>query len=239
MAIKSTSFLKRKIYTKHEIIKEIVKDKKVIHYGCVDDDKKLIKQKFEEGYYLHKIVTDSSKETIGVDLNKDAFSFLEKKIKINNVVYGDVENPLSFDLDKKILKKFEVLLIPDLIEHLNNPGDMLEGIKKFFNKDVVVYIFTPNPFAWFNFIATFFNKEIYTDYHTMYFTTESMEILLKRYGFKLKKVLPVVIPKQRGLIVRLADKLFSRIFTFISPAFADAYMYECVMQKSRNKLSKK
>ena len=67
MAIKSTSFLKRKIYTKHEIIKEIVKDKKVIHYGCVDDDKKLIKQKFEEGYYLHKIVTDSSKETIGVE----------------------------------------------------------------------------------------------------------------------------------------------------------------------------
>jgi hypothetical protein len=238
MALKSISFLKRNIYVKHELITELVKGKKVVHYGCVDDDKQLIKQKFEEGYYLHKLVTDASKKTIGVDLNKDAFDFLEKKLKIQNVVYGDVENPETFDLDKKTLKNYDVLLIPDLIEHLNNPGNMLEGVREYFNKDVVVYIFTPNPFAWYNFAATLLNKEIYTDYHTMYFTTESMDILLKRYDFKIKRILPVVIPKQRGLVVRIADKILSRIATFISPGFADAFMYECVLKKPSKKSKK-
>ena len=230
MAIKSISFLGRKVYIKHQLITELVKDKKVVHYGCVDDDKELIKQKLNKGYYLHKIVTEASEDTIGIDLNKKTFPHL-KKLGIDNVYYGDVEDPGTFDIDRLKIKKANVLLIPDLIEHLNNPGNMLEGIKNYFSEDIIVYIFTPNPFAWYNFVATLATKEIYTDYHTMYFTTESMSVLLARYGFKIKRVLPVVIPKERGLLVRILDKLASKISTVISPGFADAFMYECVIKK--------
>jgi len=232
MSIKSTSFLKRKVYTKHHFIEDISKDMYVIHYGCVDDDEKLIRHKFENGYYLHDIITRNSKKTIGIDLNKKEFSFLKKEFGIDNIVYGDVENPETFDLDNKILKDADVLLIPDLIEHLNNPGAMLDGIKKYFNKNIKVIILTPNPFAWYNFVATLLNKEIYTDYHTMYFTTESMSILLKRHGFKINKILPLVIPKQRSKFVKVLDIAASKIATFISPGFADAYMYECVLTTS-------
>ena len=228
MALKSIKFLKRKVYIKHKLIADIVENKVVVHYGCVDDDKELISEKLDKGYYLHKVVTEKSKETIGIDINRDAFKFLRKK-GIDNIYYGDVEDPKSFDIDNNYLKRANVLLIPDLIEHLNNPGNMLQGIKESFNKNIKIYIFTPNPFAWYNFVATLFNKEIYTDYHTVYFTTESMKIILQRYGFKLVRVLPVVIPKQRNLIVVIMDKCISRVATFISPGFADAYMYECVI----------
>jgi len=230
MAIKSIAPLRQKSKQKHEIIIELIEGKKVVHYGCVDDDEELIEHKAQKGYYLHQAVTEHSKSTIGIDLNKDAFNFLEEEMGIINVVYGNVEDPGTFNLDKKRLKKAEVVLIPDLIEHLNNPGNMLQGIKDHFREDVKVIILTPNPFAWYNFAATLLNKEIYTPYHTCYFTTESMIVLLKRYGFKVDKIHPVIAPKRRGGIVRAFDASVGKLATFISPGFADLYLYECSLE---------
>jgi len=236
MSIKSISFIKRKIYVKHKLVKEIVKDMSVVHYGCVDDDEPLIRHKLKNGYYLHDIVTRSSKNTIGIDLNKKAFGFLKRDFSIDNIVYGDVEDPSTFDLDLNKLKEADILLIPDLIEHLNNPGNMLKGINKYFKKDIKIIIITPNPFAWYNFAATLFGIEIYTDYHTMCFTTEDMSVLLKRYGIKIERTLPLVIPKQQGPLVRMLAATVSKISTFISPGFADLYMYECVPINNKNKV---
>jgi len=77
------------------------------------------------------------------------------------------------------------------------------------------------------------NQEIYTDYHTIYFTTESMKILLDRYGFKINKILPVISPKQNKSIVNFTDKIVGKVATFVSPAFADLYLYECTIKKNK------
>lgn len=229
MAVKSLSFLKRRIYVKHSLLTSVVAGKNVVHYGCVDDEEDLIKHKFDTGRYLHTEVTKSSKSTIGIDLNKQAFGFLKKKLGIDNIVYGDVEDPRTFEINKKAFDKTDILLIPDLIEHLNNPGNMLQGIKDYFPAKVKIVILTPNPVAWYNFLATLLGKEIYTPYHTMYYTTESLEILLNRYGYKITKILPVTSPKQRGGILRSFDSIVGKIAMFISPGFADLFYYECVL----------
>lgn len=231
MAFKSLSFLNRKIYTKQDIIVELIKNKHVVHYGCVDDDVDLIHHKLDDDRYLHKLVTDHAKSTIGIDLNKKVFGFLRRNLGITNIVYGNVEDPTTFDLQPGSLKKTQVVLIPDLIEHLSNPGNMLEGIKKHFPANVKIIILTPNPFAWYNFVATLFNKEIFTPYHTLYFTSESMKILLNQHGFKLVKTLPVVSPKHRSKLVRAIDTVIGKIATFISPGFSDLYLYICTVKK--------
>jgi len=227
MALKRINFLGTKIYKKHKLILSLVKDKSVVHYGCVDDNAALIDSKLKKGYYLHKIVTNITTKCIGIDLNKELIEYLKQKHNINNIVYGNVEDPNTFDLDITKLKDYEILLIPDLIEHLNNVGSMLEGIKIFFSPSVKIYILTPNPSGYLNFIATFLRREIYTEHHTCLFTTESMKVLLGRYGFKIDKVYPVLVPKERGSLIVFADKVMSKIFNFISPGFADLYMYEC------------
>ncbi len=236
MALKSISFLRRKAYKKHQLITELVKDKHVIHYGCVDDDVDLIKHKHKTGYYLHKLVTDSAASAVGIDLNKGSFKFLGKEMGVNNIVYGDVEDPGTFDVEKKVLKRADIVLIPDLIEHLNNPGNMLSGIIKYFSPDVRILILTPNPFAWYNFVATLLNKEIFTPYHTAYYTTESISILLDRYGIKIDQIMPVVSPKKRGFLVRKTETLVSKIAMLISPGFADLFLYDCTLRKKRKRI---
>jgi 2-polyprenyl-3-methyl-5-hydroxy-6-metoxy-1,4-benzoquinol methylase len=232
MALKRISFLGNKIYLKQALIASIVEGKSVIHYGCVDDNKELIDAKIAKGYYLHKIISDLSTSCIGVDLNKELIGYLRDKYNINNIVFGNVEDPESFELDKNVLKSYEALIIPDLIEHLNNPGKMLEGIKRYFSPNIKIYIMTPNPSGYLNFAATILRREIYTEYHTFLFTTESMKVLLDRFGIAINKVYPVFVPKERSKFLVVADKIIGRLFTLISPGFADLYMYECYIKQS-------
>lgn len=231
MALKSISFLGNKIYAKHKLISGIVKGKSVVHYGCVDDDAELIEAKIRKGYYLHNVITQLATKCIGIDLNDELIGYLKTQHGIDNIAHGNVEDPATFDMNTAELKNYEVLMIPDLIEHLNNAGNMLDGIKKYFSPDVKVYIMTPNPCGYLNFAATLLRKELYTDYHTFLFTTESMKVLLKRYGFSINKVYPVQVPKERGTLLVVMDKIISRMFTLISPGFADLYMYECTIDK--------
>ena len=227
MALKKINFLGNKVYLKQKLIAQIVKGKSVVHYGCVDDNKILIDSKMKKGYYLQKVVTDITTKCVGIDLNKELIEYLSVKYNVNNIYYGDVEDPNTFDLDIKTLKEYEILLIPDLIEHLNNVGKMLEGVRKYFSPQVKIYIMTPNPSGYLNFLATLLRREIYSNHHSCLFTTECMKVLLGRYGFKIEKVYPVFVPKERGSFLVVADKILSKVVTFISPGFADLFMFKC------------
>lgn len=225
--ISSAAKISRIMTPKHKLVEDIVSGKNVVHYGCVDDNEELIALKHSKGFYLHQIVTDKSNSTLGVDINKKGIKFLAKELNIKNVVYGNVEDPGTFEAPKKKLMKADIVLIPDLIEHLHNPGGMVEGIKKNYSKDIKLAITTPNPFAWYNFIATLLNLEIYSPYHTMHFSMKNIEILLDQCGFKVDKITPTYIPKQRNFLVRWLDGLVGKIAVIISPGFADSFMYEC------------
>src|SRR5215470_16404000 len=114
MALKKINFLGNKTYLKQALIGKLIRGKSVVHYGCVDDNKDLIDAKMKKGYYLHKLVTDGATKCIGIDINKPLINYLQEQYAINNIFYGNVEDPRSFDLDINELKQYEILLIPDL-----------------------------------------------------------------------------------------------------------------------------
>ncbi len=230
MALKKINFLGNKIHIKHDLILRLITGKSVVHYGCVDDDLSLIEAKLVKGYYLHKVVSQASSRCVGIDINQELIDVLAEKHDIRNVVYGDVERPDSFQLDLGTLKDYQVLLIPDLIEHLNNVGQMLEGIVTHFSPSVKILIMTPNPCGYLNFLATLLRRELYTDHHTCLFTTECMKVILRRHGIKIVRIYPVFVPKERNGLLVFLDKVLGRIFTLISPGFADLYMYECSIE---------
>lgn len=229
MALKSITFLGKKIFTKQDILIDLIKGKSVVHYGCIDDTLEIIKGKRNKGYYLHELVTKNATKCIGVDINEELMKTLNEEFGIKNIVYGDVENPETFKMDIKRLAEYEVLLIPDLIEHLNNVGNMLVGIKNNFSPQVRILIGTPNPCGYINFLATLLRKEVYSNYHSCLFTSECMKIILKRHGIVINRVYPVYVPKEQNKTMVFIDKIISRIFTWISPGFADLYLYDCQM----------
>ena len=227
MKIKKLNFLEKKLFTKHDLLLQFAKNNNVVHYGCIDDSFDIIDSKMSQNYYLHKLITDNSSKCIGFDINKNGVDYLFEKYGIDNIYYGNVENPESFNIDKSELLNTDVLLIPDLIEHINNPGMMLESITKYYPKHVKVYIITPNPFSYLNFVFTLFNREFYNVYHTCYFSTNNMNVLLSNNGFKINKVYPCYLPKDRGWFINTADKIINHFLTIFTYGFCDNYVYEC------------
>ena len=62
----------------------------------------------------------------GLDFDQEGLDIL-KKNGIGNLYQGDLENLQAVKLDET----FDVIIAGEMIEHLNNPGLFLNGIKRF------------------------------------------------------------------------------------------------------------
>lgn len=225
----SKIILNKKVKNRDDILIRLTKGKTVVHFGCIDDNLKLIKDKLKNGQYLHQKISESAKKCYGIDINRKLFRELEK-LGFGNIFFGDIQTPSSYEISLSVLRKAEVVLIPDTIEHLPNPGMAIEGLGKTFRKGSKVLITTPNPFMWAHFFTTMFRYEIFSPYHLSAFSAMNIKNLLKKYKISIKEIHPYWYPKEGGLGKRLVDRTFAKLFTKMSPLFSDGFVYECVIK---------
>jgi cyclopropane fatty-acyl-phospholipid synthase-like methyltransferase len=170
---------------RYTLIKEYVKDKKVLDLGCVEHDA----QTEVKNFWLHKFIKKYAKHLIGVDLEKKEIKKLNKKGY--NIIYGNVEN---FDLNKK----FDVVVAGELIEHLTNVGLFLDTCKKHMTYNSYLIITTPNASAIRYFLRTLFlgknnenkfNHTYWFDYQTLIqnFDYADLEVVEWYYFYDSKK----------------------------------------------------
>ena len=224
----SKIFLKNKIRERDEIFKDLVKGKVAAHFGCIDDDLDLINEKLRQNKYLHKIISNSAKQCYGIDINRKLFKKVEK-LGFKNIFFGDIQDSNSYEISPKTLKKVEIILIPDTIEHLPNPGMAFEGLIKTFRRGSKVLISTPNPFVWAHFFTTMFRHELFSSHHLCSYSVKNMENLLKIYNIEIQEIHPYWYPKEGNFIKKALDIILSKFFTKISPLFSDGFVYECII----------
>ncbi|MDA3892738.1 MAG: class I SAM-dependent methyltransferase [Salinivirgaceae bacterium] len=115
--------------------------KKVLHLGCAGDA--LMNLGAEAS--LHVKLLGIAKELCGIELNEAALSQLKEwcPASESNIYFiGNVES-----LEKiPIIDKFDIIVAGSIIEHLSNPGLMLEGLARYCHKDTLLLISTPH--AW-------------------------------------------------------------------------------------------
>ncbi|GAH15192.1 unnamed protein product, partial [marine sediment metagenome] len=100
--------------------------KSVLDVGCRDANK------------LMKLIYPICNDVYGIDKEKYFIDLCKKKYKNHNFFVDDVENPKL-----KINKKFELIICSDIIEHLANPDNLLDYVKKYSNNNSVVVFSTP------------------------------------------------------------------------------------------------
>lgn len=100
--------------------------KSVLDVGCRDANK------------LMKLIYPICNDVYGIDKEKYFIELCKKKFKNHNFFIDDVENPKL-----KINKKFELIICSDIIEHLANPDNLLDYVKKYSNNNSVIVFSTP------------------------------------------------------------------------------------------------
>ena len=122
-------------------------------------------------------------------------------------------------------QKFEVILMSDVIEHLNAPVNAIKNlVDRHLEKDGTLIITTPNGSAAHAFMRSLTrrNLNIYYDHMAVYYP-EHFQAICDRLGYSLKKAYLFDFSDKRTFMIRLKG-LFFKLATKISPRLSSAMM---------------
>ena len=115
--------------------------------------------------------------------------------------------------------KYDYIIFADVLEHLINPENVLQQLKKYLNKDGAIIVSLPNDAFLLNRILLLFGKWNYKEFgtldktHLKFFTLDSAINFIQNTGFEIKKVKPY---NQFGILEKLRpiEKYFPRLFAY-------------------------
>lgn len=161
---------KSELHERNTLLTKLAAAKNVLHLGCADHIE-LINKKREQGSYLHDLLVKSARFVVGADVNKPALAQM-RKLGIENLYQvDDVPKELHFDL----------VLVPDVIEHIGNVNQFLIGLKKY---DCSIVITTPNAYRLANRMQ--FKGELVNTDHKYWFSPYTLSKSIYDAGFEIQ-----------------------------------------------------
>jgi 2-polyprenyl-3-methyl-5-hydroxy-6-metoxy-1,4-benzoquinol methylase len=121
---------------KHAAILGRCKGTKVLHLGCVGNNDSSTEHKVVASPSTLHLKLSSLAEVTGVDISADAVAEYRRTGICDNILVGDVEQLGKLGLGRE----FDWVVIGDLIEHLSNPGLMLDGVRALCREDTRVIL---------------------------------------------------------------------------------------------------
>lgn len=205
---------------RNEKILELCRSRRVLHLGCVGFTDCPVEEKVRLAKRsLHYLLSQAC-DCIGIDNDQRSIRELQKRAIFENVIVGDVERLEEMPLD---LGSFEVVAAGDIIEHLSNPGKMLEGIKRFLKPGGLLIISTPNAMglpAYLRFLSGRFQEG---EQHVVCFNPITLFQLLDRHEYAVVEAYTchqIDAQRRYGLLYSMGRRLFQAL-----PKFGGTLLY--------------
>lgn len=202
-------------------LRKRVTGKSVLHLGCTGSPD--VDGRIERGESMHMNLLHTARTVYGVDLDPDAVAKMRDVYGVRNLYVGNVEQLEQLSLEG--MSQFDIILAAELIEHLNCPGKMLEGVKRFMNPSSRLMISTPNSLSAKYFLHAFWGREVQGPDHTIIISPATGTLLFNmRYGFKIYSIFSCLEAHSRWAN-RITKPIFSALFSF-APWYADGLIFE-------------
>jgi 2-polyprenyl-3-methyl-5-hydroxy-6-metoxy-1,4-benzoquinol methylase len=218
---------KKGIRSRFDLLKEHLTNKSVLHIGC--SDWPLTEDKVKTKDLLHQFLENITKELYGIDTSMEGLRIM-KENGIKNIFFGDIYNLHN---EKKLLdKRFDVLLIPEVIEHLTNPGLALESVRTYILKTnpkcKIIFTVPNNHNFWYNAYFGLRNKEVAHYDHKFYFSYRTFRNLIDNYDFEVEDFFFILYFKYPQT---LKKRLIIRLLSKISPCMVPYLYFKCQISK--------
>lgn len=192
----------RSNYERPAVLKELAAGKRVIHFGFADHPP-LIAEKIRSGVWLHNELTRVAAECVGLDINKQAIDFVASEFRIGNCFEFDLLSgaPLPIELSEK---KWDVVVIGEVLEHVDNPVDFLIKIKTVFapnTKQIVITV--PNALSFENIMCSMKNIEYINTDHRYWFSPYTLVKVASRAGLRAQELRMCGPKRGLGMVGRL------------------------------------
>jgi 2-polyprenyl-3-methyl-5-hydroxy-6-metoxy-1,4-benzoquinol methylase len=170
-------------HAKHEAILSRCQGKRVLHLGCVGNNDYSTEHKVAASPSTLHMKLSGIADVTGVDISGDAVEEYRKSGICDNILVGDVEKLGELHLNPE----FDLVVVGDLIEHLSNPGHMLDGVRALCRKDTKVILTTPHAFGLAPFLRHLTGKFREGQQHVMTFNAQNLRNLIERHGFRIEE----------------------------------------------------
>ncbi|MEO6052087.1 MAG: methyltransferase domain-containing protein [Pyrinomonadaceae bacterium] len=208
-----------------DLIRERCEGKRVLHLGCTNYP--YTDQAIEHNMLLHFDLEAIADDVWGIDSDQRGIDILQARGS-KQLILGDLERLDETNLDQT----FDVIVAGEMIEHLNNPGLFIQGVKRFMNKESVLIITTVNAYCGMRFFyygargkrGKF--EPVHPD-HVAYYSYATLSTLVKRYDLQIERFLYYDLgnehrPHSRWFLNKLND-----ICVKMAPQWADGVIALC------------
>ncbi len=163
----------------------------------------------------------------GLDADQEGIDILTEHGS-RQILRGDLEKLHEVDINGK----FDVIIAGEIIEHLNNPGLFLNGVKRFMAPDSVLLLTTINAYCSFRFFYYGARgkrgkaEPVHPD-HVAYYSYSTLRLLLERHDLILDTFLYYDIGNEHRPHVRWFLKIINDICVRFVPQWADGVVAIC------------
>jgi hypothetical protein len=212
-----------------DLIKEICRQKKVLHLGCTNYP--YTEDSIAHDMLLHFELGGIASELYGFDFDQSGIDVLASK-GIENLYQADLEYLADVPLDER----FDVVIGGEMIEHLSNPGLFLSGVKRFMNDGSKLVLTTVNAYCAMRFLIYGLrgrggkNEPVHPD-HVSYYSFSTINLLLQRHGFEIKKFYFYDLGREHRPFNRWYYNLINDISVKISPQLSDGIIAVAGLKK--------
>ena len=220
-----------KVVNNHKFYCKLVQGMSVLHIGCTDH-KELIDIKIKNNNFLHTKLMKHAKIIHGIDMNKEAIEYLKNKYDIANIYYCDSTQP---SVPIELLASYDIILIPEVIEHILDLGVFLKSVKKFMSPKSLLVIGTPNSFKLHSFFTVLKNYEEVNPDHKYYFSYSTLKHVLEETGFVIDKWNMFIYGNPERRLFKYGagclQNLIKSFFIEINPWFGDGIIVQTKLSK--------
>jgi cyclopropane fatty-acyl-phospholipid synthase-like methyltransferase len=208
-----------------DLIKQMCVGKRVLHLGCTNYP--YTDNAIASDMLLHFDLEKVASELWGIDADREGIEILERH-GAKNIVLGDLES-----LDQCLLTdKFDVIVAGEVIEHINNPGLFLNGIKRFMDERTELIVTTVNAYCAMRFFyygargRRGKTEPIHPD-HIAHYSYSTLKLLVERHGFRLEHFYFYDLGNEHRRFVPWYLRLVNDIFVTLVPQWSDGVIAIC------------
>ena len=158
----------KSVNNRFKYFEDLCQSKKVLHFGCTDWPI------FDPSYNLHIKLSKVASKIHGFDIDKEGIDNLKKYV--NQPFYSEFEQLNN--------QHYDICLVPETIEHVDNVRIFLEGLSTV-NADVF-YITAPNCFAQVHMKRNFYGKnkiiEVVHPDHNCWYSPYTLKNQIEKYS---------------------------------------------------------
>jgi SAM-dependent methyltransferase len=219
---------KIEIVQRVDFIKAACKGKKVLHLGCTNYP--YTKEAIDTNALLHFELEKIASEVYGFDFDQAGIDILAQH-GTKKLYQADLEKLEAVDLNEK----FDVIVAGEMIEHLNNPGLFLQGIKRFMTIDTSLIITTINAYSAMRFWGYFLrggggvNEPVHPD-HVAYYSYSTLKLLINRAELDVKEFLFYDVGIEHRPHSRWYYKFINDASVWFSPQTGDGIIAVCSLK---------